>query len=123
MPSVAIWGAGTPRREFLYVDDMAAASVHVMNLCQDAYNQRTHPMLSHINVGYGEDVTIRNLALTVGETVGYTGAIIFDTTKPDGAPRKLMDSRRLRDLGWQPRVDLREGLKRAYANFLKHNTL
>jgi GDP-L-fucose synthase len=118
--SVAIWGTGTPRREFLYVDDMAAASVHVMNLDKTVYDQHTQPMLSHINVGYGEDVTIRELALAVGETVGYTGAITFDATKPDGTPRKWMDSQRLRDLGWQPRVELREGLKRAYTDFLKH---
>ena len=118
--SVAIWGTGTPRREFLYVDDMAAASVHVMNLDKTVYDQHTQPMLSHINVGYGEDVTIRELALAVGETVGYTGAITFDTTKPDGTPRKWMDSQRLRDLGWQPAVGLLEGLKRAYADFLKH---
>jgi len=118
--SVAIWGTGTPRREFLYVDDMAAASVHVMNLDKTVYDQHTQPMLSHINVGFGEDVTIRELALAVGETVGYGGAITFDTTKPDGTPRKWMDSQRLRDLGWQPTVGLREGLKRAYADFLKH---
>ena len=118
--SVAIWGTGTPRREFLYVDDMAAASVHVMNLDKTVYDQHTQPMLSHINVGYGEDVTIRELALAVGETVGYAGAITFDATKPDGTPRKWMDSQRLRDLGWQPRVELREGLKRAYTDFLKH---
>jgi GDP-L-fucose synthase len=120
--SVAIWGTGTPRREFLYVDDMAAASVHVMNLDKAVYDQHTQPMLSHINVGYGDDVTIRELALAVGETVGYAGAITFDTTKPDGPLRKWMDSQRLRDLGWAPTVDLREGLKRAYADFLKHDT-
>jgi len=118
--SVAIWGTGTPRREFLYVDDMAAASVHVMNLDKAVYDQHTQPMLSHINVGFGEDVTIRELALAVGETVGYAGAITFDTTKPDGTPRKWMNSQRLRDLGWQPTVGLREGLKRAYADFLNH---
>jgi GDP-L-fucose synthase len=120
--SVAIWGTGTPRREFLYVDDMAAASVHVMNLDKAVYDQHTQLMLSHINVGYGDDVTIRQLALAVGETVGYAGTITFDTTKPDGTPRKWMDSQRLRDLGWAPTVDLREGLKRAYADFLEHNT-
>jgi GDP-L-fucose synthase len=120
VPSVAIWGTGMPRREFLYVDDMAAASVHVMNLGKAVYDQHTQPMLSHINVGFGDDVTIRELALTVGETVGYSGSITFDTTKPDGTPRKWMDSQRLRDLGWQPTVGLREGLKRAYADFLKH---
>ncbi len=122
VPSVAIWGTGTPRREFLYVDDMAAASVHVMNLDKVVYDQHTQLMLSHINVGFGDDVTIRELALTVGETVGYGGSITFDTSKPDGTLRKWMDSQRLRDLGWQPTVDLREGLKRAYEDFLKHNT-
>ena len=120
VPSVAIWGTGTPRREFLYVDDMAAASVHVMNLDKAVYDQHTQPMLSHINVGYGDDVTIRELALAVGDTVGYTGTIHFDSTKPDGTPRKWMDSQRLRDLGWQPTVDLRTGLQKAYADFLQH---
>ncbi len=118
--SVAIWGTGTPRREFLYVDDMATASVHVMNLDKAVYDQHTQPMLSHINVGFGDDVTIRELALAVGATVGYAGDITFDTTKPDGTPRKWMDSQRLHDLGWRPRVDLREGLKRAYADFLNN---
>ena len=121
-PTVAIWGTGTPRREFLYVDDMAAASVHVMNLALSVYEQHTQPMLSHINVGYGDDVTIRELAQAVGETIGYAGAITFDVSKPDGTPRKWMDSQRLRDLGWQPTVDLREGLKRAYADFLQHKS-
>lgn len=121
-PSVNIWGTGTPRREFLYVDDMAAASLHIMNLSKAEYDQHTQPMLSHINVGYGDDVTIRELALVVGETVGFTGTITFDTTKPDGPPRKWMDSQRLRDLGWQPTINLRVGLNRAYADFLKHIT-
>ena len=121
-PSVAIWGTGTPKREFLFVDDMAAASVHVMNLDKAVYDQHTQPMLSHINVGFSDDVTIRELALTVGDTVGYQGTITFDSSKPDGTPRKWMDSQRLRDLGWQPTVDLRTGLQRAYADFLKHHT-
>jgi GDP-L-fucose synthase len=120
-PSVAIWGTGTPKREFLFVDDMAAASVHVMNLDKAVYDQHTQPMLSHINVGFGDDVTIRELALTVGETVGFQGDITFDSSKPDGTPRKWMDSQRLRDLGWQPTVNLRAGLQRAYADFLQHN--
>jgi GDP-L-fucose synthase len=122
VPSVAIWGTGTPRREFLYVDDLAAASVHVMNLNKAVYDQHTQPMLSHINVGFGDDVTIRELALSVGVTVGYSGSITFDTSKPDGTPRKWMDSQRLRDLGWQPTVGLREGLKRAYEDFLNTGT-
>lgn len=120
---VIIWGSGTPMREFLYVDDMAAASVHVMNLDKATYEQRTQPMLSHINVGYGSDITIKELAETVGQTVGYSGHIVFDTTKPDGTPKKLMDSSRLRSLGWQPTVTLDVGLKQAYADFLQNSQL
>jgi GDP-L-fucose synthase len=118
-PSVTIWGTGTPRREFLYVDDMAAACVHVMNLDKSVYDRHTRPMSSHINVGYGEDVTIRELAETVGRTIGYRGTITFDSSKPDGTPRKLMDSSRLNALGWTPRVDLEAGLKLAYADFVQ----
>jgi len=118
-PEVAIWGTGTPKREFLYVDDMAAASVHVMNLPAATYQQHTQPMLSHINVGYGEDMSIAELAHSVARTVGYTGQITFDATKPDGAPRKLMDSSRLHSLGWQAQVDLPTGLALAYQDFLK----
>lgn len=119
-PSVAIWGSGTPRREFLYVDDMAAASVHVMQLPKAIYEQHTQSMLSHINVGFGDDVTIRELALAVGQTVGYAGDITFDASKPDGTPRKLMDSHRLNDLGWSPKVALQQGLQQAYQDFLDH---
>jgi GDP-L-fucose synthase len=118
-PSVAIWGTGTPKREFLYVDDMAAASVHVMQLPKAIYDQHTMPMQSHINVGFGSDVTIAEVAQTIAHTVGYTGQIEFDTTKPDGAPRKWMDSSRLNNLGWQAQVNLLEGLGQAYADFLK----
>ena len=118
-PEVAIWGTGTPKREFLYVDDMAAASVHVMNLPAATYQQHTQPMLSHINVGYGKDMSIAELAHSVARTVGYTGHIAFDATKPDGAPRKLMDSSRLHSLGWQAQVDLPTGLALAYQDFLK----
>ena len=116
--SVAIWGTGTPKREFLYVDDMAAASVHVMNLPKPVYAQHTQPMLSHINVGYGSDVTIAEVARTIARVVGYQGQIEFDTSKPDGTPRKLMDSSRLHSLGWQAKVGLTEGLQQAYADFL-----
>jgi GDP-L-fucose synthase len=116
---VVIWGSGTPRREFLYVDDMAAASVHVMNLDAAEYQRHTQPMLSHINVGYGDDLTILELAQQVARTVGYAGRIELDPTKPDGTPRKLMDSTRLRSLGWQPRVDLEQGLRLAYDDFMK----
>ncbi len=119
-PSVAIWGTGTPKREFLYVDDMAAASVHVMNLGKATYSQHTQPMLSHINVGCGHDITIRELAETIARVIGYPGDITFDPGKPDGTPRKLMDSTRLNDLGWQDQVSLEVGLERAYKDFLKN---
>jgi len=118
-PGVTIWGTGTPKREFLYVDDMAAASVHVMNLPKTTYDQHTQPMLSHINVGCGEDVTILQVAQAVARTVGYTGQILTDPTKPDGAPRKLMDSSRLNALGWKAQVGLDAGLQAAYKDFLK----
>lgn len=120
-PSASIWGSGTPRREFLYVDDMAAASVFVMNLPLATYAQHTQPMLSHINVGFGSDVTIAELAQAVGQAVGYEGAIEFDSSKPDGAPRKWMDSGRINALGWQARVALADGLEQAYASFLSDN--
>jgi GDP-L-fucose synthase len=121
--SVSIWGTGTPRREFLNVDDMAAASVHVMNLDKAVYDEHTQPMLSHINVGIGEDVTIKELAETIAEVTGFDGSIEFDTSKPDGTPRKLMDSTRLRSLGWEPKIDLKEGLKAAYEDFLENEVM
>jgi len=117
-PTVTIWGSGKPYREFLYVDDMAAASVYVMNLAKDTYNAHTLPMQSHINVGYGSDITIAQLAQTVGKVVRYTGQIVFDATKPDGAPRKLMDSSLLKTLGWASQVDIEKGLSLAYQDFL-----
>ena len=117
-PSVTIWGSGTPRREFLYVDDMASASLHLMQLPKAEYEQHTQPMQSHINVGSGSDVTIAELAQAVSQTVGYTGQIEFDATKPDGAPRKWMDSSRLCALGWQAKVNLMAGLALAYQDFL-----
>jgi len=122
-PSVAIWGTGTPKREFLYVDDMAAASVHVMNLPQITYLQHSTPMLSHINVGYGSDVSIAEVARIIAQVVGYTGGITFDICKPDGAPRKLMDSSRINALGWQAQVSLQAGLELAYEDFLKNYAL
>ena len=118
-PQVTIWGTGTPRREFLYVDDMAAASVHVMNLSRATYDLHTTPMQSHINVGCGQDITIAELARAIGKTTGYTGQIVFDTSQPDGAPRKLMDSNRLYALGWQARISLESGLALAYTDFLR----
>lgn len=119
-PHVAIWGSGTPRREFLYVDDMADACVHVMNLEKAVYDTHTEPMLSHINVGSGNDITIGELASIISRVVGYEGQILFDPSKPDGAPRKLMDNARLNSLGWSPRYDLEEGLKLSYSDFLNN---
>ncbi|MRD46821.1 GDP-L-fucose synthase [Caenimonas koreensis] len=117
-PVVAVWGTGTPRREFLYVDDMAAASVHVMQLPQDTWQSCTSPMQALLNVGYGSDVSIAELARTVADVVGYQGKIEFDTTRPDGAPRKLIDSARLHAQGWRPKVALSQGLALAYADFV-----
>lgn len=116
--SVTLWGTGTPYREFLYVDDMAAASIFVMELDSTTYAANTLPMLSHINVGYGSDIMIREAAQTVARVVGYTGRIEFDASKPDGTPRKLMDSTRLEKLGWKARISLEQGLQRAYADYL-----
>ena len=116
--SVTIWGNGTSRREFLYVDDMAGASVHIMNLPQATYSQYTQPMLSHINVGFGQDLTILEVAQAVARTVGFTGLVQTDLTKPDGTPRKLMDSSRLNVLGWKAQVGLDAGLQAAYKDFL-----
>jgi GDP-L-fucose synthase len=118
-PSVTIWGSGTPKREFLYVDDMAAASVFVMNLPKATYEAQTQPMQSQINVGYGSDITIAEVAQAVGRAVGFTGRIDFDPSKPDGTPRKLMDSGRLNALGWRAHTNLTQGLSLAYQDFLK----
>ena len=117
-PGVTIWGSGSPKREFLYVDDMAGASVFVMNLPKTTLDAHTQPMQSHINVGSGDDITIKELALAVGKTVGYQGTIDFDTSKPDGSPRKLMDSSRLNALGWHAQVGLEAGLAAAYQDFI-----
>jgi GDP-L-fucose synthase len=119
--SVVIWGTGRPKREFLYVDDMARACVHVMNLDKETYHQHTEPMCSHINVGTGADLTIQELAEVIKVVVGYEGGINFDPAKPDGSPRKLMDSRRLNDLGWKPKVNLKDGLAEAYKSFLEND--
>jgi GDP-L-fucose synthase len=116
--SVSIWGTGTPRREFLYVDDMAEASLYVLDLDEATYRAATRPMLSHINVGTGQDVTIAELAAAVARVVGFTGRVEFDPSKPDGTPRKLLEVTRLKSLGWTPRTALEEGLARTYADFL-----
>jgi GDP-L-fucose synthase len=121
-PEVTVWGTGTPRREFLHVDDLADACVHVMGLDIETYGATTQPMCSHVNVGVGTDVTIRELAETIGSVVGYPGKIRFDPTKPDGTPRKLLDVGRIEALGWKARTRLREGLAQTYAWFLEHGT-
>jgi GDP-L-fucose synthase len=122
-PEVVIWGSGKPMREFLYVDDMATASVYVMQLDKKVYEENTNPMNSHINVGTGQDVTIGELAKLVGKTVGYQGRIEFDTSKPDGTPRKLLDVSKLRSLGWSAQTELPVGLESAYRSFLDTNKL
>ena len=118
---VMIWGSGTPRREFLYVDDMAAASVFVMYLDIKTYDSQTEPMQTHLNVGFGSDVTIADLANAIGSAVGYQGKITFDPSKPDGPPRKWMDSSRLNHLGWKPQINLERGLALAYKAFLEQH--
>lgn len=117
---VLVWGSGRPKREFLHVDDMAAASVHVMMLDETVYRAHTQPMMSHINVGTGVDCTIRDLAETVARVTGFQGRVVFDANKPDGAPRKLLDVSRLRALGWQAGIGLEDGLRDAYRWFVEH---
>lgn len=120
LDEVVIWGSGTPMREFLHVDDMAAASIYVMELDDTTFKANTQPMLSHINVGTGIDCTIRELAETVAKVTGYTGKLSFDATKPDGTPRKLMDVSRLEQLGWKASISLEDGLKNAYQWYLEN---
>jgi GDP-L-fucose synthase len=122
-PEVIIWGTGIPRREFLYVDDMARASVFVMELAKEQYETVTTPMQSHLNVGYGSDVTISELALAVADVTGYTGIIKFDQSKPDGSLRKWLSSERLNRLGWKPEHELEESLRRAYLDFCSQQDL
>ena len=112
--TITIWGTGKARREFLHVDDMASASIHVMNLPIDEYKAVTDPRLTHINVGSGVDCSIAELVSSIGEVTGFAGKIEYDSSKPDGAPRKLMDNSKLKNMGWQPRVGLKEGLQDAY---------
>ena len=120
LPSVTVWGSGSPMREFLYVDDMAGACLHVMNLPKEVYGEHVLPMSSHINVGTGKDCTIRELANTIARAVGYRGDILWDTSKPDGTPRKLLDVSLLKRLGWQYSVELDEGIERTYQWFLQN---
>ena len=119
---VVVWGSGTPMREFLYVDDMAEASLFVHNLDVETLRGPTKPMLSHINVGTGKDVAIRELAETIGEVIGFKGTVVFDTTKPDGTPRKLMDVSLLSKLGWNASVSLNSGLEYSYADYLSEHS-
>lgn len=119
-PDVVVWGSGTPMREFLHVDDMAAASIHVMELAQEVLQEYTQPMLSHINVGTGVDCTIRELAQTIAQAVGYKGRVVFDASKPDGTPRKLLDVTRLHQLGWYHEISLEAGLASTYQWFLEN---
>ncbi|RIY33363.1 GDP-L-fucose synthase [Psittacicella gerlachiana] len=119
-PQVVAWGTGSPLREFLHVDDMASATVYLMNLPLEIYSQQTQPMLSHINVGTGKDLSIKDLTELVAKVVGYEGEIVWDTNKPDGTPRKLLDVSRLTSLGWKAQIELEQGLKDTYDWFLKH---
>ena len=118
---VVIWGTGTPRREFLHVDDMAAASLFVLDLSKSDYEAGTSPMLSHINVGTGKDVSILQLAQMVAKITGYSGRIVTDATKPDGAPRKLMDVTRLKFMGWQAKIALEDGVSATYSWYLQNS--
>ena len=117
---VTLWGSGKPRREFLYVDDMASACVFTMNLPEPAFQAQTEPMRSHLNIGFGSDITILELGEAIAKTCGFTGAIALDPTRPDGPMQKLMNSKRINQLGWMPKVSLEEGLTLAYEDFLKN---
>ncbi|MGI6775661.1 GDP-L-fucose synthase [Acetomicrobium sp.] len=117
---VNVWGSGRPRREFMHVDDLASACVYIMNLDKDIYDNFTQPMLSHVNVGVGKDCSIKELAETIAEVVGFYGEICFDTSKPDGTPQKLLDISRISALGWSAKISLEEGLKHTYQWFLEN---
>jgi nucleoside-diphosphate-sugar epimerase len=119
---VVIWGTGTPRREFLHVDDMAEAALFVLNLPPEVYAGATEPMLSHINIGSGQDISIAALADLVARTVGFTGRVTYDASKPDGTPRKLMDITKLASFGWRPRISLEVGIATTYDWFLRHRS-
>lgn len=117
-PEVVIWGSGSPMREFMHVDDMAAACIYIMNLPVETYKAYTQPMMSHINVGTGVDCSIKELALSIAEVTGYKGNVVFDTSKPDGTPRKLLDVSKLKALGFEAKISLKEGLKLTYEWYL-----
>ena len=116
-PAITVWGTGTPRREFLYVDDLADACVHIMNINKQIYSKNREPMLSHINVGAGYDMTINELVQIIKKVVGYSGDIVFDASKPDGPPRKLLDNSLIKDLGWKPKIEITKGLIKTYEAF------
>jgi len=117
--TLEVWGTGTPRREFLNVDDLADACLFVMNLSNEIYQTQTQPMLSHLNIGMGEDISIRELAELIARVVGFEGELVFDISKPDGTPRKLLDVSRLKNLGWQAKISLEEGIRNTYAWYLQ----
>ena len=119
LPSVNVWGTGKPKREFLYVDDMAEASIHIMNVNKKNYDKQTSLRCAHINVGNGKEHTIKEIAENIKKIVGFKGEVNFDSTKPDGSPRKFLDCSRLKKLGFKPKINLQEGLKKTYKNFLK----
>jgi GDP-L-fucose synthase len=123
LPEVVVWGSGRPRREFVYIDDMSAAIIHVMNLDLAQYREHTEDMVSHINIGFGDDVAIKELAKKLVKIVGYKGKLIFDLNKPDGVLRKLMDSSLIESLGWRATVSLEDGLTLTYADYLKNKSL
>ena len=123
LPEVVVWGSGRPRREFVYIDDMSAAIIHVMNLDLAQYREHTEDMVSHINIGFGDDVAIKELAKKLVKIVGYKGKLIFDLNKPDGVLRKLMDSSLIESLGWRANVSLEDGLTLTYADYLKNKSL
>ena len=118
--AVTAWGTGSPFREFLHVNDMAAASIFVMNLDKSIYAANTEPMLSHINVGTGEDMTIKELAQTISDVVGYEGEIKWDSSKPNGTPRKVLNVDKIKSLGWEPKIGLREGIEKTYEWYKKN---
>lgn len=122
-PEVVVWGSGTAKREFLYVDDMASASIHVMDIDKATWDRAVVSMCSHINVGYGSDISIKELALLISKVVGYQGQIVFDQSKPDGTARKLLDSRLLKNLGWQPQLSLDQGIERTYKWFCQSDEI
>jgi GDP-L-fucose synthase len=119
LKNVTIWGTGSPKREFLYVSDMARASIHIMNLDKNIYSKQTSSMCSHVNVGSGKDLAIKELAETIKEVVGFKGGINFDLTKPDGIPRKLLNSELIKNLGFKPEISLKNGLIKTYQDYIK----